>query len=82
MNTLDQKRITALTGEILAPIRANYLAGPISPDRAFEALNALAVAASVVIKGCDGAGGNAHDFFTLALDNQLDEPGNGDSILH
>jgi hypothetical protein len=41
MNTpdqLDRKRIEHLAYEILLPIRDNYLAGPTSRDRVFEAL--------------------------------------------
>ena len=70
--TLDRKRIEDLTTEILLPIRANYMRGPVSRDRAYEALNALAAAAGVVIRGCDsGAQGEAHEWFEKALGTQL-----------
>jgi hypothetical protein len=64
---LDHNRVEELTGQILLPVRANYQRGPISRDRALEALNALAVAAAVVVSGCDGMGGEAEKFFYQAL---------------
>ena len=53
--TLDRKRIYDLVGIFMEAIRDNYVKGPVSRGRAYEALNALAATAAVVIKGCDGA---------------------------
>jgi hypothetical protein len=68
---LDRQRVEALCAAILEPLRANYLRGPISRERCFESLNALAVAAAIVIKGADGPGGEAHEFFNKALTQQI-----------
>ena len=67
MEQLDRDRIEKLTAAILAPIKENYQAGPISQDRAFEALNALAVAVGVVLQGCDDP--KAGKFFNQALES-------------
>jgi hypothetical protein len=48
-------------------IRENYMRGPVSRDRCFEALNALAASAALVIEGSDGPGGEAQEFFEQAL---------------
>jgi hypothetical protein len=64
---LDSNRVEELTMQILVPVRANYRKGPVSRDRALEALNALAVAVAVVVSGCDGMGGEAEKFFYQAL---------------
>ena len=64
--TLDRERIERLMAEILKPIRANYLRGPIHPERVLEALNALAAAACLLIHGAEGPGGEAERFFLPA----------------
>jgi len=64
---LDRERVENLTASILTPIRDNYLRGPTSRDRCFEALNALAASAALVIDGSDGPGGEAHEFFDKAI---------------
>jgi len=69
---LDRERIERLMVAILLPIRENYKKGPISRDRCFEALNALAASAALVIEGADGAGGEAEEFFRKALAQQLE----------
>ncbi len=69
---LDRERIENLTASILMPIRDNYKNGPISRDRCFEALNALAASVALVIEGSDGPGGEAEKFFRKALQQQLD----------
>jgi hypothetical protein len=69
---LDRERIESLMVAILMPIRDNYKSGPVSRDRCFEALNALAGAAALVIHGSGGPGGEAEDFFRKALTQQLD----------
>lgn len=69
---LDEERVGAISYKILTAIRANYLRGPESRDRALEALNALAGAAAVVIMGCDGRGGEAEQFFRAALRQNLE----------
>jgi len=68
---LDRERIENLTASILMPIRDNYINGPISRDRCFEALNALAASAALVIEGSDGPGGEAEEFFRKALEQNL-----------
>jgi hypothetical protein len=64
---------TARTGRlarmILLPIRENYLRGPASRDRAYEALNALAATAGTVLAGCDET---AETWFQTALAQQID----------
>jgi hypothetical protein len=73
MENLDRNRIEALAADLMAPIKENYQLGPISRDRAYEALNALAIAAAVVIMGCDGPQGDAHLWFQTTLEKQLNE---------
>jgi hypothetical protein len=48
---LDGERIAQLAHPMMELIRANYLRGPLSRDRVFEALNALAFCAAVAIAG-------------------------------
>jgi len=80
---LDSKRVEQLTEQILLALRQHYQYGPISRDRALEALNALAVAAALVVSGCDGMGGEAEKFLYQALTINLKyycgrgQPGNG-----
>lgn len=50
---LDEDRIEQLAFEILKAIRANYTRGPISRDRVYEALNALAFCTVVTVAGAD-----------------------------
>jgi hypothetical protein len=69
---LDRGRVEWLIVEILIPIGKNYKEGPESRDRCFEALNALAASAALVIEGSDGPGGEAEEFFRKALAQQLD----------
>jgi hypothetical protein len=70
MNTeLDRERIENLLLAIMLEIKSNYEVGPISRDRVFEALNALAAAAALVIQGCDDA--EAREFFEKAFEQQL-----------
>jgi hypothetical protein len=64
---LDRARIEEMTTSILLVIRDNYTRGPVSRDRCFEALNALAASAALVIEGSDGPGGKAQKFFEQAL---------------
>jgi hypothetical protein len=64
---LDRERIERLMASILTPIRDNYTRGPVSRDRCFEALNALAASAALVIEGSDGPCGEAQKFFEQAL---------------
>ena len=71
--SLNEARIKELLTAILLPIRANYQAGPISRDRCFEALNALAAATALVIAGAaksDPTAGEAQakNFFLGALE--------------
>jgi hypothetical protein len=69
---LDRERIEGLLEPILIAIRDNYQRGPVSRDRCFEALNALATATAIVIHGSDGPGGEAAEFFGKALAQALD----------
>jgi hypothetical protein len=64
---LDRERIEKLAYQILLPIRANYLAGPTSRDRVFEALNAMAFVTAVVIAGTEDDSGEALEFFNNAF---------------
>jgi len=66
-DSLDRTRIEEITKSILLVIRDNYARGPVSRDRCFEALNALAASAALVIEGSDGPGGEAQKFFEQAL---------------
>lgn len=69
--SLDRERVENLTAAVLKPIRDNYNCGPTSRDRALEALNALAAAAALVIRGCDDQ--EACDFFAVALQWHLNQ---------
>ncbi len=71
---LDLQRIENLIKSILLPIRENYVRGPTSRDRCFEALNALAAGAAIVIYGSDGPGGEAHEFFEKAIEQNIPDP--------
>jgi len=68
---LDRERIEEITKSILLVIRENYVRGPTSRDRCFEALNALAASAALVIEGSDGPGGEAEEFFNKAFQQHL-----------
>jgi hypothetical protein len=67
---LDRDRIERLMGDILLPIRANYLRGPISRDRVYEALNALAAVTAITLAGTKDE--DAYDFFATALNNHME----------
>ncbi len=69
--SLDQDRIERLAGEILMAIRKNYVQGPISRDRVYEALNALAFSAAWIIRGAGDP--EALEFFSKALNMNLTE---------
>jgi hypothetical protein len=69
---MDRGRVEWLMVEILIPIEKNYKEGPESRDRCYEALNALAASAALVIEGADGAGGEAEEFFRKALTQHLE----------
>jgi hypothetical protein len=64
---LDEERITKLAEKILISVRDNYVPGPISRDRVFEALNALACVTAVVLSGTGDETGEAEEFFQKAL---------------
>jgi hypothetical protein len=69
---LDRDRIEELSVEVMRPIQRNYRIGPISRDRVYEALNALAFAVATVVQGAEGkANGEARDFFNRALNMQM-----------
>lgn len=66
---LDRDRIDRLTGQILMAIHENYIQGPVSRDRVYEALNALAFSAAWVIRGAGDP--DALEFFSKALNMNL-----------
>jgi hypothetical protein len=66
---LDRDRIERLATAILLPIRENYILGPVSRDRVYEALNALACSAGWVIRGTNDP--EALEFFSQALNRNL-----------
>jgi hypothetical protein len=68
---LDRDRIERLTGQILLAIRENYVAGPVSRDRVYEALNALAFSTAWVIRGTGDP--EALEWFSKALNTNLHE---------
>jgi hypothetical protein len=70
---LDRERIEALALQLLIPIRDNYDQGPVSRDRCFEALNALAFCAAHVIAGCQGDA-LALEFFMKAFHGNREDP--------
>ena len=49
--SLDQERIEELAKQVLILIRENYQRGPISRDRVYEVLNALAFCTAVTVRG-------------------------------
>jgi hypothetical protein len=67
---LDRDRIEELSVEVMRPIQRNYRIGPMSRDRVYEALNALAFAVASVVEGCDRVHNEAHDFFMLVYTKQ------------
>lgn len=67
---LDEERIWKLAKRILFALRTNYLAGPVSRDRVYEALNALAFATATVLAGASDS--QAQEFFSEALAKNLE----------
>jgi hypothetical protein len=63
---LDDIAITGLRDAILKQVTLHYRSGPPSRDRVFEALNALANATAVILKGTN-YDQDAHEFFDAAL---------------
>jgi len=68
---LDEERVERLIKPILLAIRQNYIEGPTSRDRVYEALNALAFSAAWVIRGCDNDP-QAIKFFSEAFNANLE----------
>jgi hypothetical protein len=68
---LDEERIEALVATLLMAIRENYLRGPVSRDRVYEALNALAFTVAVTVRGADKD--EALEWFSKALNTYLKE---------
>jgi hypothetical protein len=66
---LDEQRIEELAKAIMLALRTNYLAGPVSRDRVYEALNALAFATATLLAGA--ADSEAEEFFAQALAKNL-----------
>jgi hypothetical protein len=67
---LDGLRIQELSYAMLKHIRANFQLGPLSRDRVYEALNALAFCAASVVQGT-GDKEAALDFFQRAFNIQI-----------
>lgn len=67
---LDRERIAQLSIRIMQAVRNNYIRGPQSRDRVFEALNALVIVTCTVIKGCD-EDTKAVWFFQQAMTQQM-----------
>jgi len=75
MNRADDKqieyeRVEPLFKAILTDVRAHLLAGPDSPTKVFEALNALAAATVFILRGT-GDDPVAVTFFLRAFKDQL-----------
>ena len=66
---LDRERIEELTTQILFLLRLNYARGPVSRERVYEALNALAFCTAVTVRGTDPD--EALDWFSDALNISL-----------
>jgi hypothetical protein len=71
MKELDRSQVEELTRALMEQIRNYYLSRPLSRERVFEVMNALAVCVGLVIQGSDGINGEAHRFFTNTLEMQL-----------
>jgi len=67
--SLDQERIEELAKQVLILIRENYQRGPISRDRVYEVLNALAFCTAVTVRGTDPD--EALNWFSDALNTCL-----------
>jgi hypothetical protein len=63
----NAERTELLLRELLLAIRAHYRSGEVNRVQVFEVLNALALAASVVVQGADGKDGLAAKFFSEAF---------------
>ena len=67
---IDEERVNRIIEPILVALRENYIAGPMSRDRVYESLNALAFCAAWVIRGCD-RDPDAILFFSKAFEMNL-----------
>ena len=76
MRDLDHSRVEEITRALMEQIRSHYLRYPTSRDRVLEILNALAVCVGLAIQGADGINGEAHEFFIVALEMQLEDLSN------
>jgi hypothetical protein len=63
----NPERIEHLLRELLLAIKDHYRSGDVSRSQVFEVLNALALAASVVVQGAGGKDGLAAKFFSEAF---------------
>jgi hypothetical protein len=70
---LDGDRISAIAHPMMVAIRDNFLRGPDSRDRCYEALNALAFNAATVIAGTGdrAARREARAWFDRALEQNI-----------
>jgi hypothetical protein len=69
LGVLGSGRIEALVYPIMELVRANFRQGPASRERVFESLNALAIAAGVILQACDDP--EAVTFFSNALNANI-----------
>lgn len=67
---LDRDRVEALSHEVARAVVANFRAGPPSPCRALEALNALASCVALVLAGTD-ADPAERGFFNEAVEQPM-----------
>jgi hypothetical protein len=63
-------RITEMTEAILTIVQQHYQRGPTHRDRVLEAVNALAIASAVAIKGTESE--QVMRFFQEAFNKQMD----------
>jgi hypothetical protein len=70
---LDSDRVKALAKVMMEAVLDNYQRGPASRDRVFEALNALAVCAALVVAGAGDRGRrwDMRAFLDKALDQNI-----------
>jgi len=69
-NQIEYERVEPLFKAILTDVRAHLVAGPDSPTKVFEVLNALALAAVFILHGT-GDDPAAVAFFMRAFNDQL-----------
>jgi len=73
IETFDLDRMEVMARAMMEAIKNNYAEGPASPNRVYEALNALACCAGTLIVGTGDRKGrrDARFFFDTAVENQV-----------